>query len=262
MVTYSGDVYSWLGTPMAFERLPHGGNRMSLSDEPLTMSPFNYSERHLDVPPTILMHPFVIRPPIEAVTESAPELPVYPSSMVSAPGGLVLSESWSGLHSGVNGEMAPSSWTVSSQESPEIPAVEGDSCCTPPLPTCLGMGVPVAAMGAKPDTYDPRFYSDNFPHRPVHKGRECGSSAHQIGERATRGRRCRVTCPVAGCGKSFFRQSEKNRHIRSRHRPPTIGCRKCNYKQSRKDLFSTHCKKHHPGESLEDLIVWLVTPST
>ena len=226
------------------------------------MSPFNYSERPLDAP-TISMHPFVIRPPIEAVTERGPESPVYSLPMVSASGDLVLSESWSGLHSGVHGAMAPSSWTVSSQELPEFPAVEGNSCGTPPLLSmCLGMAAPVAAMSAKADTYDPRFYSGNIPHRPVHMGREYRSSSHQLGERATRDRGCRPTCPVAGCGKSFSGQSEKNRHIRSKHLSPTIGCRKCNYKQSRKDLFRAHCKKHHSRESLEDLIVRLVAPST
>ncbi|KAI0255327.1 hypothetical protein BJV78DRAFT_1179207 [Lactifluus subvellereus] len=248
MVAYSGDVYPWPGTPMAFGRLPHSANRAYLADEALTMSPFDDSERHLDVPLMMSMHPFVIRPPIEAVTENAPEFPPLP--MVSAPGDPVLSERCF--------------WTVSSQEFPELPAVEpveGYPCGTPPLPTCLGMNVPVEAMGAKPDTYDPRSYPGNFPHRPVHKGRKCGSPAHQMGERATRDHRCRVTCPVAGCGGNFSGQSEKNRHIRSKHRPPTIGCRRCNYKQSRKDLFSKHCKRHHPGESLEALIVRLITPS-
>jgi hypothetical protein len=67
----------------------------------------------------------------------------------------------------------------------------------------------------------------------------------------------RVTCTVKNCGKSFSGEWEKLRHIKSLHHPPTIGCRYCNYKQSRKDLFSEHCRKRHPGESVEELMVQL-----
>ena len=64
----------------------------------------------------------------------------------------------------------------------------------------------------------------------------------------------RFTCH---CGKSFSGEWEKARHIKAVHDPPTIGCRVCHYKQSRKDLFSEHCRKRHPGESIEELMVQL-----
>ena len=79
-------------------------------------------------------------------------------------------------------------------------------------------------------------------------------SGDQIGESRIYDRR--FTCQ--SCSKSFSGEWEKARHIKSIHRPPTIGCRECNYKQSRKDLFSEHCKKRHPGESIEELMVQLV----
>jgi hypothetical protein len=67
-----------------------------------------------------------------------------------------------------------------------------------------------------------------------------------------------VTCTINNCGKSFSGEWEKARHIKSIHYPPTIGCRVCPYKQSRRDLFSEHCRKRHPGESIEELMVQLV----
>jgi hypothetical protein len=78
----------------------------------------------------------------------------------------------------------------------------------------------------------------------------------QIGESRTYDRR--FTCTFKNCGKSFSGEWEKARHFKSIHGPPTIGCRMCNYKQSRKDLFSEHCRKRHPGESIEELMVQLV----
>jgi len=74
------------------------------------------------------------------------------------------------------------------------------------------------------------------------------------------GQETRFVCTVENCGKNFSGEWEKTRHINSMHRPPTIGCRKCNYKQSRKDLFSEHCKKRHPGVSIEELRVQLDVP--
>lgn len=81
-------------------------------------------------------------------------------------------------------------------------------------------------------------------------------AADQIGVQGTYDRR--FTCTVDNCGKSFSGEWEKTRHFKSLHCPPTIGCRDCNYKQSRKDLFSEHCKKRHPGASMDELMVQLV----
>ena len=88
--------------------------------------------------------------------------------------------------------------------------------------------------------------------RPVHKSHRYEQSAYRI-----EGQDTRFMCTAENCGKNFSGEWEKTRHIKSMHCPPTIGCRRCNYKQSRKDLFSEHCKKRHPGESIEELRVQL-----
>jgi hypothetical protein len=99
-------------------------------------------------------------------------------------------------------------------------------------------------------------YWDSLVHRAVPKRQKCERQAVQILGHGGSDRR--FTCPVENCGRDFSGEWEKMRHIRSIHCPPTIGCRECNYKQSRKDLFSEHCRKRHPGRSIEDMMVQLV----
>jgi Zinc finger, C2H2 type len=131
---------------------------------------------------------------------------------------------------------------------------EGDSSL---FLTCPEPDVIAEATDPKPagPSETPPHSESQGIHRPVHHGHKCGHSAQRIGVQETCDRICRYSCP--DCGKCFSGQSERNRHIRSKHRPPTLGCRKCDYRQSRKDLFREHCKKRHPGELIEDLLVRL-----
>ena len=111
------------------------------------------------------------------------------------------------------------------------------------------------AMEVKPHAHS-AFQFGELEHRSIiHKKHRYDQSAYRI-----EGQETRFTCTIGNCGKSFSGEWEKTRHIKSMHCPPTIGCRKCNYKQSRKDLFSEHCKKRHPGDSIEDLRVQLEVP--
>jgi hypothetical protein len=103
------------------------------------------------------------------------------------------------------------------------------------------------------------IYWDSFPQHTVPKRQKCERPAVQLIGQGGSDRR--FTCPVENCGKSFSGEWEKTRHINSIHRPPTIGCRECNYKQSRKDLFSEHCRKRHPGRSIDDMMIQLDMPS-
>ena len=100
------------------------------------------------------------------------------------------------------------------------------------------------------------IHSGSLMHGSVLKRQNYERTTDQIGVQETYDRR--FTCTIKNCGKSFSGEWEKTRHIKSLHFPPTIGCRDCNYKQSRKDLFSEHCKKRHPGISMEELMVQLV----
>jgi hypothetical protein len=158
-------------------------------------------------------------------------------------------------------------YSVSSQEPSEIychsnyfPPSEVDSSS---FPTCPGPDVLAEATDPKPaEPWETPPHSESQGvHRPVHHGHKCGHSSQRIGDQETHDYLCRYSCPVADCGKCFSGQSERNRHIRSKHRPPTLGCRKCSYRQSRKDVFREHCKKRHPGELIEDLLVRLAQVS-
>ena len=100
------------------------------------------------------------------------------------------------------------------------------------------------------------IHSGSLMHGSVLKRQNYERTTDQIGVQETYDRR--FTCTIKNCGKSFSGEWEKTRHIKSLHFPPTIGCRDCTYKQSRKDLFSEHCKKRHPGISMEELMVQLV----
>jgi Zinc finger, C2H2 type len=160
-------------------------------------------------------------------------------------------------------DVTPSSYhlAVSSREPSEIFChssyflpVDGDSSLFPTYPGPDILAETTDPKLAEPSETTPRSESQSV-HGPMHHGHKCGHSAQRIGDQETRDHICRYSCP--DCGKCFSGQSERNRHIRSKHRPPTLGCRKCDYRQSRKDLFREHCKKRHPGELIEDLLVRL-----
>jgi hypothetical protein len=198
---------------------------------------------------------FYTQPAPEANTEGIPN---FPPLMVPVLGGL-LPRSRAELRSGALDEVTRSSY-YSAMLSQDLgcvrhpscsPALHTDFCGRLPFSTYLGIDVPADVMGTRRAAYTERplqLYLLNLQvtRRPVHQGHQC-TEIHN--------RTRSYTCPVADCGKHFSGQSERNRHVRSRHRPPTMGCRKCNYKQSRGDLFRAHCKKRHPGESVEDLLV-------
>lgn len=124
-------------------------------------------------------------------------------------------------------------------------------------PPGLGVNAPTAgAMDVRPGQYGTNHW-DGLVQRPVSRRQKNERSAGQPAGQGGSDRR--FTCTVDNCGKDFSGEWEKLRHIRSIHGPPTIGCRECNYKQSRKDLFSEHCKKRHPGESVDGLMIDLLT---
>ena len=125
------------------------------------------------------------------------------------------------------------------------------------IPPGLGVNASTAgAMDTRPGHYGTTYW-DGSAQRPVSKRQKNERPASQpVGQGAPDRR---FTCTVDNCGKDFSGEWEKARHIKSIHGPPTIGCRECNYKQSRKDLFSEHCRKRHPGESIDGLMVDLVT---
>lgn len=117
----------------------------------------------------------------------------------------------------------------------------------------------VSAKAPTPEAMDVRQGQYNVMHSGSlihHPDLTRHGNGNRIGEPRIYDRR--FTCTFNNCGKSFSGEWEKARHIKSIHGPPTIGCRVCSYKQSRKDLFSEHCKKRHPGESIEELMVKLV----
>ena len=123
-----------------------------------------------------------------------------------------------------------------------------------------GLGVvnaPTAeAVDIRPGHYGTNYW-DGSAQRLVSKRQKSERSAGQpVGQG---GPDRRFTCTFDNCGKDFSGEWEKMRHIKSIHGPPTIGCRDCHYKQSRKDLFSEHCRKRHPGESIDELLVHLAT---
>ena len=232
----------------------------------MAMSPINHSEVPTDILPTLLRNPYPTPPISGPITKGILELPHSPIPAVSIQGDSSSSESWVGTHFGAPSVMAhnfyyPTDsiqglWENNSRLSCS-PAMEGGFCSRSPSPTVLDVDVLTEAGDSNPDTYEPRLHSSHLAPRPVHKRHKCGSSAHRLGGQVTWDRSFTCAC----CGKQFSGKWEMDRHIKSVHRLPTIGCRRCNYKQSRKDLFSEHCKKRHPGESIEDLMHLLNTPS-
>jgi len=126
------------------------------------------------------------------------------------------------------------------------------------IPPGLGIGAPTAkAMDVRPGHYGAN-YRDGSIQRPLSKRQKSERSTGQpVGKG---GPHQRFTCMFDGCGKDFSGEWEKKRHVRALHGLPTIGCRECNYKHSRMDQFIEHCRKRHPGKSIEGLKVDLPTP--
>jgi hypothetical protein len=231
---------------------------MSSPDYPIDISSEQFSA----------MNTFFTGSAIEANTTGTPKLQYPTSLMVPVLGDPRIAGCWSEQFSGaVGGEATTGSsqTTASSQEYPERAChlswfpVEGDNRARLPVSTYQGVDVP--AVGAQVASYaEARSHSSNsrVAHHPAHRRHKYGRISRRIGDGTVQDRSCDYPCTVANCGQFFSGQSERKRHIKSKHGPPTIGCRKCKYKQSRRDLFRDHCKKWHPGESMDALLVQLV----
>ncbi|KAI0294286.1 hypothetical protein B0F90DRAFT_1670536 [Multifurca ochricompacta] len=204
----------------------------------------------------------------EVDREDIPELSFYFPPVAPIQSDPTSGHGWPELDSGFSCEAAHGSYyptTALTQECWEnyhqfsyAPLVQGDLYGTFPHPTGMNADIPMGeAMDGSQDAYD-MFHLRSLARHSALKGHKYDPAPHQLGGQEPYDRR--FTCTFPNCGKRFSGEWEKSRHVKSMHCPPTIGCRKCNYKQSRKDLFSEHCKKRHPGESIEDLRVRLDTP--
>jgi len=256
----------WPSRGHMFENPSYDTNPMFQEEDTFT-PPFNYSATPIDIYPAGLVDSSFISPATMAVTPDLPGLSSSSSSVDSTLAGPTLWNWPPEVHPGLPNEVGQGCYrpTVLDQDSREGyysssspsagPVTFGGS--SPP-----GLDVsPITTepMEARPGQYGTIHFS-SLAHRPGFKRQKYERPNHQIGGQGICDRR--FVCTIDDCGKDFSGEWEKTRHIKSIHFPPTIGCRGCNYKQSRKDLFSEHCKKRHPGESVDDLMVQLATPST
>jgi hypothetical protein len=240
------------------------------------MPSLGYHAMPIDIPSTALVDPSLTPPTTTALTQN---LPGYSSSSSSSSSSHSHSSSSSSLASSW-GNSTP--WTLWSKVHSGVPNAMGQESYYPNVrdqefsnnhsfgypsdgPNTFSGGSPLAGVNAKAptsETMDVRqgqynaIHSGSLVHRPVLRRHRYEQTGDQIGEPRIYDRR--FTCTFNNCGKSFSGEWEKTRHVKSIHGPPTIGCRVCSYKQSRKDLFSEHCRKRHPGESIEELMVHLV----
>lgn len=235
---YPNGTYSQCGPEETFENLPFDTNSIPQDEKALAMmSSLGYAVAPADVGPAASVKPSFIPLAPEVGTQGVDFLFDSPP-VVPFQSDLACQQSWHEQHSAY--PFTPEA----SHGYPSIPTQEP-----------WEHGYPVAeAVEAKPYGYG-TFHLGESERRSILKKHRYEASAYRI-----EGQETRFVCTVESCGKNFSGEWEKTRHIKSMHRPPTIGCRKCNYKQSRKDLFSEHCKKRHPGESIEDLRVQLDVP--
>lgn len=238
----------------------------------MIMPSLGYHAMPIDIPSTTLGDPSFTPPTTTALTQNLPghspsssshsyssSYSSSSSSLASSWGDSTLWTMWSKAHSGIPNAMGPGSYYPNVRDR-EFSINHSFGCPPDGLSTFSGSLATSPSVNAKtPSTeaMDIRrgqynaIHSGSFVHRPDLRRHRYEPTGDQIGDR-------RFTCTFNNCGKSFSGEWEKARHIKSIHGPPTIGCRVCNYKQSRKDLFSEHCRKRHPGESIEELMVQLV----
>lgn len=257
---YAGDVWLSRGPEMTYENLSCDANPTS-GEKATIMPPFSHSVTPININPEVTL---VDSPFLSSTTTATHGLPGYSSSSSSLSStrcGPTPFIWWSKVHSSVSNEagQVPFYSTVLHQQPSGSPPGElgdfGGGLATSP-----DLDGPITdVMDFKPGQYGATHFS-SWAHRPILKRQRYERSADQIGGQGICDRR--FVCNFANCGKDFSGEWEKRRHIQSIHCPPTIGCRECNYKQSRKDLFSEHCKKRHPGEAIEDLMVHLVASGT
>jgi hypothetical protein len=238
------------------------------------MPPFGYHAMPINIPSTASVDP-PHTPPTMALTQNLPGIPslssyspsLSSSSYTSSSSSLASSwnpapwTDWSKAHSGVLSAMGQGSYYANFLDqasgnyhgSGSPPDGLGTFSSSPATsPGLDARDITSEAMDVSPGQYS-AIHSGSLVQRQRQKYER---NDDQIGVQGTYDRR--FTCTFDNCGKSFSGEWEKTRHIKSLHYPPSIGCRDCNYKQSRKDLFSEHCKKRHPGESIEELMVHLV----
>jgi len=263
------------GYEASFGNFPFDASPASQEEKPTIMPSLGYHAMPIDIPSTALVDPSFTPPTTTALTQNLPGSPSpssssshsyssSPSSLASSWGDSTPWTLWSKVHSGVPNAMGLGSYypNVRDQEFSN-----NHSSGYPPngfgtFSGSLATSPSVNAKAPTTEALDVRhgqynaIHSGSFVHRPVLRRHRFEQTGDQIGEPKICDRR--FTCTIDNCGKSFSGEWEKARHIKSIHGPPTIGCRVCNYKQSRKDLFSEHCRKRHPGESIEELMVQLV----
>ncbi|KAI0296847.1 hypothetical protein BC826DRAFT_1003305 [Russula brevipes] len=228
MLAYEERVWPSRGHEIMFENPSYDTNPMFQEEDTFT-PPFNYSATPIDIYPAGLVDSSFISPATMAVT---PDLPGLSSSSSSVDSTRAIPHSGPGRRrEGYYSSSSPSAGPVTFGGS-SPPGLDVSPITTEP-------------MEARPGQYGTIHFS-SLAHRPGFKSRN--TNAQPPNRRQGICDR-RFVCTIDDCGKDFSGEWEKTRHIKSIHFPPTIGCRGCNYKQSRKDLFSEHCKKRHPGES-------------
>ncbi|KAH9961037.1 hypothetical protein BC827DRAFT_351631 [Russula dissimulans] len=243
-------------------RLSYDPNSMSQEQKARVMLPFDYSMTSTDTYPVPLSDGSFTSPATAATIPDQTGFSAPFSSLTSAWGRPTLWARSPGIYSGIPGEVGQGAYytAMSHSHNSPPPPYDGPSTFDGSFVTPSGPG------GDAPTTQDIKpgqYYTSQWgtlTHLSTLKRPKCERTADQLGGQGMCDRN-RFTCTIENCGKDFSGEWEKTRHIKSVHCPPTIGCRECNYKQSRKDLFSEHCRKRHPGESIEDLMVQLVTPS-
>ncbi|KAI0255322.1 hypothetical protein BJV78DRAFT_1151730 [Lactifluus subvellereus] len=222
---YTGEVHP---SPEGAVGLFQDANAISQVEDGLPMLSFCCSEAPMAVFPPPSTDSLSSQPATKTITEGAPDFPFH-----SPPAGPVLGD-----------PTPPESLDESQFYLPDsYPTVAS------PPPTDLGQDLPVGAIGAEPGI---NLFLFNLAPCLVHKRQKCGDFTH-LGEQVI----WVYNYVCLRCKKHFSGKLERDRHIKS-HGPPTIGCRRCEYTQSRKDLFNQHCKKRHPAESSESLMVPLV----
>lgn len=235
---YPNDGYPQYGPEATFDNSPFDTNSISQGEKALQMSSLYYPAAPVDIGPAAsVKHSFIPVAP-EVGTQSVLDVPF--NSLPAEP---------------IQRDLAFQQW--SPEQHPAHPLTHEVSQGYSEFPAQEPWEheyLLAEAMEAKPHGYS-AFQFGEMERRSIHRKHRYDPSAYRI-----EGQETRFVCNIENCGKNFSGEWEKTRHIKSMHCPPTIGCRKCNYKQSRKDLFSEHCKKRHPGESIEDLRVQLDVP--
>jgi hypothetical protein len=233
---YPNVAYPQCAPEATFEHLPFDTNSISQDEKALpTSSLVDYPVAPADIGPAASVKPSFIPLAPEVGTQGILGLPFNSSPVASFRRDLA-SQQW---------------WPPTHPLTPEAPQGYSEY----PAQEVWEHDYPLAeAMEGKPHGHS-AFHFGELERHSIHKKHRYDPSAYRID-----GQETRFMCTIENCGKTFSGEWEKTRHIKSMHCPPTIGCRLCNYKQSRKDLFSEHCKKRHPGESIEDLRVQLEVP--